>query len=294
MLENGSRLGDYEILDVLGRGQSAVTYRARNLASGGDVALKVAHPDLAPDPTFYFRFAREAALGRRLTHPSIVRVLDSGEEGELLFIAMEVVTGTLLSSELSARGRLPLLPALGIAREVADALAYAHGQGVVHRDLRPGHIMLVQGGGVKVMDLGVARDFGQVGLTRAEVRLGSPLYSAPESKDPTRLDHQSDLYSLGIILFEMLQGHPPYQALSPVEIMILHCTAPFPASSSLEVPVPRGVWELMDRLCQKQPGKRPRLAAEVVRELDRIQSLVGQRAVPTNLGTPPGRSNPQS
>lgn len=277
MLERGSRLGDYEILDVLGEGESAVTYRARRLTDATPVALKVAHRHHAADPTFYFRFAREAALGRRLNHPGIVRVPDSGEEREELFIAMELVEGTLLGDELAARGRLPLLTALGVAREVADALAHAHAQGVVHRNLKPGHIMLVRGGGAKVMDLGVARDFGQIGLTRTDVQLGSPLYSAPEAKEPARLDHQSDLYSLGIILYEMLQGRPPFTAISPVEVAILHCTAPFPRPEELEVPVPRAVWELMSRLCDKQPERRPRLAVEVVRELDRIVGLVGRR-----------------
>ncbi len=276
MLERGARVGGYEILDVLGEGQWASTYRA---AKPGEepVALKVAHPGLAEDSTFYFRFARGAALGRRLEHPNIVRVLDSGEQGDLLYIAMELVAGTLLSADIARRGTLPLARALAITRQVADALAYAHSSGVVHRDLKPGHVMLLPGDRVKVMDFGVARDYGQVGLTSAEIRLGTPLYTAPEGKDPRGLDQQSDLYSLGIVLYEMLQGKPPFHAISPVEIMVLHCTAPFPRPEALPVPVPRAVWELMDRLCRKQGSERPRSAADVVRELDRILQHVGHR-----------------
>ena len=279
MLARGSRLGDYEILDseVLGLGRSAVTYRALHVDQGIEVALKVPHAKLAADSTFYFRFLREAALGSRLDHRSIARVVDSGEIEDKLFIAMEFVDGRSVDVELARSGPMALERALKVVREVADALAHAHAHGVVHRNLKPGHLMVVPADGVKVLDFGVARDFGQVGLTSSGVFLGTPQYSAPEAADPRRLDQHSDLYSLGIILFELLQGHPPFEAASPVEIMIKHCTESLPGADAIEVPVPRAVWDLVERLCRKQPAERPRAATQVVKEIDRLLEHLARR-----------------
>jgi serine/threonine-protein kinase len=276
MMQPGDRLGHYEVLDVLGEGQAAVTYRARHASLGREVALKVPHARLISDTTFYFRFLREAALGSRLDHPAIVRVLDSGEADDQPFLAMEVAEGEPLDMVLERETTLEVKRALAVARQVADALAYAHARGVVHRNLKPGHIMLLKDGQVKIVDFGVARDYGQVGLTESGVILGSPLYGAPEAKDPRHLDHRSDLYSLGVILFEMLQGHPPFQAASPVEVAIKHCTEDFPAYSTLRVRIPRAVWDIIDRLCRKQPTERPVKGTDVAREIDRILELVSR------------------
>ncbi len=277
MLKPESRLGNYEILGVLSCGHSATTYRARHVGENLEVAMKVPHGKSLSDKTFVFRFFREAGLGAKLNHPSIPRVLESGEERGMLFMVMELVEGTPLSSELAAQQRLPLARALLVSREVAATLAYAHGAGVVHRNLKPGHIMLVEGDRVRVLDLGMARAFGQVGLTSSDVFLGTPLYTAPEAEDPRALDHRSDLYSLGMILFEMLQGRPPYDGGSPVEILIMHKNEPFPAAADLKVGVPRAVWELMDRLSRKKPEDRIQSAAAVVEEFDRILKVLASR-----------------
>jgi len=276
MLKRGDRLGHYQVVDVLGQGQAAVTYRARHVNLGTEVALKVPHARLVADTTFYFRFLREAGLGSRLDHPAIVRVLDSGEVDDQPYLAMEVAEGEPLDVVLKRDRTLPIRRALLVARAVAEALAYASARGVVHRNLKPGHIMLLRDEQVKIVDFGVARDYGQVGLTESGVILGTPLYAAPEAKDPRRLDHRSDLYSLGIILFEMLQGHPPFQALSPVEVAILHCTADFPAYPTLKVKMPKAVWDLMDWLCRKQPQERPVKGTDVAAEIDRILELVSR------------------
>ncbi len=276
MLKPESRLGNYEILGVLSCGHSATTYRARHIAKGVEVAMKVPHGKSLSDKTFVFRFFREAGLGAKLDHPGIPRVLESGEEKGMLFMVMTLVDGITLRRELAAHQKLTLNRALLVSREVAVALAYAHGAGVVHRNLKPGHIMLIEGNRVSVLDLGVARAFGQVGLTSSDVFLGTPLYTAPEAEDPRALDHRSDLYSLGIILFEMLEGRPPFGGGSPVEILINHKTAPFPAFTDLELKVPRAVWELMDRLCRKPPDDRIQAAATVVDELNRILNVLAK------------------
>jgi serine/threonine-protein kinase len=270
VLERGSRLGDYEIVAVLGRGETAYTYRAVHAKEGTEVALKVPLASALTDRTFVQRFLREAKLGSTLSHRSIVRVLDSGEVDGKLFIAMEVAEGNTLAFELAGRNPLAVVRALNWTHEVAEALAHAHASGVIHRNLKPGHIMLVPGGRVKVMDLGVARAYGEVGLTMPGVILGAPLYAAPESDDPRALDQRSDLYSLGVILFEMLQGHPPFQGGSPVQLLLMHQEQPFPALSELEVPIPRPVWELMEWMCRKDPADRPQSADEVAERIDLI------------------------
>jgi len=273
MLTAGSRLASYEILDVLGRGVSATTYRARHAKSGREVALKVPHRGSLTDSTFVVRFLQEGALGSSLTHRSIVRVLEAGEDQGLLFIAMELVDGVPLDRRLATEGALPLRDALRIAHDVAEALDFAHRKGVVHRNLKPNHVMLLAGGGVKVVDLGVARAFGDVSLTSSDVFLGAPAYAPPEADDPHALDHRSDLYSLGIILFEMIEGRLPFEADSMVELVRLHQERHFPTMKELARPVPRVVWNLMDRLCRKRPEDRPQSASEAVDKLARMLAM---------------------
>jgi serine/threonine-protein kinase len=273
VLEAGSRLGAYDIDGVLGRGRSAVTYRGHARDTGRAVALKVPHPSCLGDPTFVGRFLREGELGARLDHRSIVRVLEAGEDRGLLFIAMELVAGTTLRFELAGREPLPLVRALNTALEIADALAHAHSRQVVHRNLKPGHVMLVHGGLVKVMDFGVARSYADPQLTSPDVFLGSPAYAPPEAADPRDLDRRSDLYSLGIVLFEMLQGRPPFESASPVEVMIMHREQPLPPLRGATEEIPGEVVDLVQRLCRKDPGQRPESAAEVVAALDRALEL---------------------
>ncbi len=273
MLKPGAILGSYEIVGVLGRGEVATTYRARHLAVGREVALKVPHRGTLTDSTFVVRFLQEGALGSTLTHRGIVRVHEAGEDQGLLFIAMELVDGLPLDARLARDGPLPVREALAVVGAVADALSFAHARGVVHRNLKPNHIMLLPGGGVKVMDLGVARAYADVRLTSSDVFLGSPAYAPPEAEDPRSLDHRSDLYSLGVILFEMLEGHPPFEADSMVELARLHRERRFPALKDLRRPVPRVVWNLMDRLCAKRPDDRPQSAAEVVDKVERMLAM---------------------
>lgn len=256
MLTAGSRLASYEILDVLGRGVSATTYRARHAKSGREVALKVPHRGSLTDSTFVVRFLQEGALGSSLTHRSIVRVLEAGEDQGLLFIAMELVDGVPLDRRLATEGALPLRDALRIAHDVAEALDFAHRKGVVHRNLKPNHVMLLAGGGVKVVDLGVARAFGDVSLTSSDVFLGAPAYAPPEADDPHALDHRSDLYSLGIILFEMLEGQVPFTGSSAIEVLLKHQSEALPSPDGLPFPVPKNIWRLIEALAAKEPAQR--------------------------------------
>jgi len=270
MLKPGSRFGEYEVLDVIGQGSSAITYSAHRPGDSSLVALKVPRPQSLMDTTFVVRFLQEGALGLKLRHRSIVRVLDAGEHQGVPFLAMEFVNGTTLADHLVAGRRFPLHDALELCREVAAALAYAHRHKVVHRNLKPGHVMLLPEGRIKVMDLGVARAVGDVGMTSPNVFLGTPQYAAPEASDARHADHRCDLYSLGAILFEMLEGRPPFPARTVLELLEARRDKGFPTRESLSNPPPDPVWQLIQRLCAERPEARPQSADEVVAEIDRV------------------------
>ncbi len=256
MLQDGSRFGGYEVLTLRGRGAMATTYRARRLDDQRLVALKVPHPTFLTDPGFVVRFLQEAHLGARLRHPHIVRVLETGEVDGLPFIAMEYLEGLTLKEAIAGAGHLALRRALQVTRDVADALEHAHARGVVHRDLKPENIMLREGACLKVLDFGIAKVVGEVGLTSANMFIGSPAYSAPEMVDSSSIDHRADLYSLGVILFEMLEGHPPFTGFSAIEVLLKHRSDPLPDPAGLAHPVPREVWRLISSLLAKEPRQR--------------------------------------
>jgi serine/threonine-protein kinase len=287
-LAGGRRVGGYRVLGELGRGGMAVTYRARRRSDGHEVALKV--PRESPDPTYLERFLREGKLGETLHHPGIVRIFEAAEDHGLPFLAMELIPGRTLRAELDAApGGLPERRALEIARAIAEALDYAHGKSVVHRDLKPENIMLLPEGGLKVMDFGVARVDGQPGLTTSQIFFGSPLYAAPELVEPRTIDHRADLYSLGILLYEMLEGAPPFIHESVFKLLEMHQSSRLPDPAALPRPLPPALWAILARLCEKRPDRRYGSAQELLVDLDRLlyQDAAGQRRsrVAPALGT---------
>jgi len=259
------RVGRYRVVDELGRGGMATTYRAFRVRDRLPVALKIPHE--TGDPTYLPRFLQEGRLGETLHHPRIVRILEAGEEEGRPFLAMELIPGTTLRAVLDAEGPRPVRQALEIARDVAEALDYAHGKGVVHRDLKPENVMLLPDGTVKVMDFGVARVEGQPGLTTSRFFFGSPVYAAPEVVDPGTLDRRADLYSLGVVLFELLEGHPPFHHESVYKLLEMHQREPLPPPEELPRPLPPEVWRILVRLLAKDPEERPASAEELLVEL---------------------------
>jgi hypothetical protein len=261
---------NYAVTGVLGRGGMATTYRARRETDGATVALKVPHETCLADETFVARFLREGALGEQLHHPCIVRIFEAGEADGKPFMAMELVFGSTLKQVLREGGALPQRRALEIARSIAEALDYAHAKGVIHRDLKPENVMITDDGTVKVMDFGIARLAGQEGLTMTGLFLGTPLYAAPEMMEPTSIDHRVDLYALGIILYEMLEGTVPFSADSPYRVLEMHRQRPLPAGDELPRAVPPVVWRIIERLCAKQPEARFPSAQALLVELNRL------------------------
>jgi len=252
----GSEFAGYEIIELCGHGAMATTYRARKRSDGRLVALKVPKARFLTDASFVVRFLQEATLGTRLRHPLIVRTHETGQHDSIPFIAMELLHGMTLKEGLAASGRLATRRALQLTRDVATALEHAHAQAVVHRDLKPENIMLRAGACLKVLDFGIAKVVGEIGLTSSNMFIGSPAYSAPEMIDSSSVDHSVDLYALGIILFEMLQAYLPFTGSSPVEVLMLHRTQPLPQLDELHHPVKPEIWRLVESLTHKEPAGR--------------------------------------
>lgn len=265
----GERIGRYRIEEVLGRGGMATTYRARRVGDRKEVALKIPHE--TGDPTYAERFVREGRLGETLHHPGIVRILEAGQDGRQAFLAMELLPGHTLRELMdSAESPLPVERCLAIVREIAEALDYAHSKGVVHRDLKPENVMVLPDGALRVMDFGVARVEGQPGLTNSQFFFGSPVYAAPELVDPRTIDHRADLYSLGVLLYELLEGEPPFVHESIFKLLEMHQREPLPSPEGLPRPLPPAVWRVVARMLAKAREARYPSAQELLVELKRL------------------------
>jgi hypothetical protein len=249
-------VGPYRIERLLGRGGFSDTFLARHGDSGREVALKVPHIHRVDDAEFRARFYQEAQLGARLIHPNLVRILDPGHKTGRPYLAMEYLPGQALDERLKVAGQLALPEALTIAQGVAAAMAHAHAHGVVHRDLKPGNIMLTALG-PKVMDLGIARIMDAATVTSTYAFLGTPLYAAPEAQFKTHVGPAADRYSLGVILFHMLAGAPPFHGETPFEILNRHRTDPAPDLLELRPDAPPVLARLVARLLEKEADQRP-------------------------------------
>ena len=215
--------GRYELSHLVARGGMAEVYRAHDRLLDRPVALKVLFPELSVDRSFVERFRREAQAAANLSHPNIVPVFDWGEDNGTYFIVMEFVDGRALSSILRTAGPLHPDRAAEIAADVAGALAYAHRHGVVHRDVKPGNVLITEEGTVKVTDFGIARAINtEESLTQTGAVMGTATYFSPEQAEGMGVDARSDIYSLGVVLFEMVTGRPPFLGDTPVAVASKH------------------------------------------------------------------------
>ncbi len=262
-------VGGYEIVSVLGRGAMGTTFLANRTRDGLPVALKLPHEHLLDNPEFVGRFLREGSLGSTLHHPNIIRVLEANQADNRPFIAMELLHGQTLEKILRSKGHLPLRDALEIARNVALALDYGRLKGIVHRDLKPENIMILDNGGLKILDYGIARIMDLPGLTSSGAYLGTPSYSAPESAGSADVDQQSDLYSLGIILYRCLIGTLPFFSNNPLEILDMHRSRPLPPFPP-ESNISDSVFHLVQKLTEKHKADRFKNAESFLIELNRI------------------------
>jgi eukaryotic-like serine/threonine-protein kinase len=263
-------LGRYKVLKELGRGAMGVVYLGKDPTIQRFVAIKTMRLDEIDDDEklqdFKARFFREAESTGRLSHPNIVTIYDAGEEQNLGFIAMELLEGTPLKQYARKPNLLPPKDVLSILATVADALDYAHQQGVVHRDIKPANIMITKDQTVKVMDFGIAK-MASSSKTQTDIVLGTPTYMSPEQIAGKKVDGRSDIFSLGTVLFELLAGQPPFTAdnLSALLFTITH--NPHPAIQSIRKDLPPMVQEILDRALQKELPQRYRRAGEFAQDL---------------------------
>lgn len=253
-------LGRYEIVGVLGRGGMATVYRARHPGLGQDVAIKVLHSHLAADPSFVGRFQTEARAVAALRHPNIIRVLDFDAVNDTYFIVMEFVDGETLAdhtARLVAEGRRPSAEeTLRMFTPLCSALDYAHRQGMIHRDIKPSNILLTREGDPVLTDFGIARILGGTRYTMTGFVVGSAHYMSPEQAQDLTSDPRSDLYSLGVVLFETLTGRVPFEGDTTATVLLKHLTAPVPAARTLNPDLPEGIEEIMVKALAKDPNDR--------------------------------------
>jgi tRNA A-37 threonylcarbamoyl transferase component Bud32/tetratricopeptide (TPR) repeat protein len=281
--------GRYAIERELGAGGMATVYLAQDLKHRRRVALKVLRPELAA-ALGRERFLREVTTTANLRHPHILPLFDSGEAGEFLFYVMPVVEGESLRDRLAREKQLPLEDALQIAREVADALHYAHTHGVIHRDIKPANILLDNGHAV-VADFGIARAVtaaGSEALTETGLGLGTPLYMSPEQGAGEHLDGRSDQYALGCVLYEMLAGEPPFTGRTAQAILARRLTDPVPPLRTVRESVPVHVEQVINRALSKAPADRFATARQFAEALAEPGARVAQAPGPKS-GAHPGR-----
>ncbi len=246
--------GRYEILAVLGRGGMGTVYSARDRAIDETVALKVLRPEIADSPEFKQRFSTEVRLARRVTHPIVCRIHEYGEDGGLRFLVMELVQGQDLRRMLSEG---PLAPerALEIAIQAADGLQAIHAAGIVHRDLKTANLMVDGAGGIKLMDFGIAKavEGGGKAAAPSGYIVGTPEYMSPEQGRGRPVDARSDIYSLGVVVYELFTGRVPFHADTPIATLMLHVEAPPPLDDPA---LPPAVVAVLRRALAKDPGDR--------------------------------------
>ena len=262
---NGQRLGKYVLDQPIGRGGMATVYRGHDAALNRPVAIKVLDPATTADPGAVERFRREAILAANLEHPHIVPVYDVQEAEGLWYIAMRYVPGESLRDILNREGALPLDRIGRILRPVAAALDYAHSHGVVHRDIKPGNILVDPNGHVVLTDFGIARSGADAHLTRAGQVMGTADYLAPEQIRGDEASGASDLYSLGVVLYEMLTGTPPFVGDHPAETLYKQVNDPPPPLRSRNPTLPAALQPVIDRALHKMPALRYPTGADLVR-----------------------------
>jgi serine/threonine protein kinase/beta-lactam-binding protein with PASTA domain len=264
--------GRYRVEEELGRGGMAKVYRGNDTVLGRPVAVKILAPQFADDPSFVDRFRREAQAAARLNHPNLVSVYDTGSDDGIHFIVMEYVEGKTLADYLTGGGRIMPQRAIEIAEAVSQALTAAHAQGVIHRDIKPGNIMITPSGDVKVADFGIARMIASAEtIAQTAAVLGTAAYLSPEQAQGQPVDQRSDLYSLGCVLYEMVAGRPPFTGDSPVAVASKQVLEQPVPPSRLNPDVSPQLDAVIMRTLAKNPANRYESAEEFRRDLERAR-----------------------
>jgi serine/threonine protein kinase/Tfp pilus assembly protein PilF len=263
--------GRYEIIEELGKGGMGKIYRAFDRKIDVEVALKLVKSEIAADKKTVERFRNELRLAREIAHRNVCRMFDLNEEKGIYYITMEYVPGEDLKSFIQRAAPLSTGKAVSIAKQVCAGLAEAHRLGVVHRDLKPGNIMIDKGGNAKIMDFGIARSLHAKGITGAGMMIGTPEYMSPEQVEGKDVDERSDIYSLGIILYEMLTGRVPFEGDTPFTVGVKHKSEMPKDPRDINAQIPEDLDRLILRCLEKDRDKRYRSAGDLRLELEKIE-----------------------
>jgi serine/threonine-protein kinase len=274
-LRPGDELSHYRIEELVARSGMASIYRATDMHTGQPVAVKIPHPDMEADPVLFDRFNREIEIGEKLDHPGVMKVLDRGEPGRV-YMVMEWVDGRLLRRVLAESRKLPAERASAIVIAICDALDYIHRNGVVHRDLKPENIMIDSQDGIKLIDFGIAGKAGARRLTFGKLSqiAGTPDYISPEQVKGKRGDGRSDIYSLGVILYEMLTGTTPFEGPNPFAVMNDRLVNNPVPPRELNPEISPQLQEVIYRSMEREPQNRYSTANEFAWDLEHPDEVV--------------------
>lgn len=259
----------YELVEFIGNGGMALVYRAIDHRTGHSVAVKILRPEFNQDAEFLGRFEREATTASRMSHHNIVNLLDVGQDGEYRYLVMEFVRGKTLKDVIQDRGALAPEVAGQIAIRILSALQHAHKNGIIHRDIKPQNILVHSDGHIKVADFGIARVAGSSTISRSDSVMGSVHYFSPEQARGEEVTFASDLYSVGVVLYEMLTGQPPFDGDTPVAIALQHINGKAQPMHEINAAVPPAMERVVEKAMEKRPEKRYQSALEMAQDLQR-------------------------
>ena len=273
-MSNKLLLGRYEIIEKIGEGGMSVVYKAKDRLLNRYVAIKILRPEFVKDEQFVENFRKESQAAAGLSHPNIVNVYDVGKEGNIHFIVMELIDGKPLSQVIDEKGRLDYKEAISIARQVASALSLAHKNQIIHRDVKPHNILITSTGTAKLADFGIARAVSKASIAEgSEKIMGSVHYFSPEQARGAYVDERSDIYSLGIVLYEMLTGKVPFDGDNPISIALMHINDPMPSVSSQVPGIPPQLEKVIEKATDKYQSNRYKTADEMIEDLDNIDFI---------------------
>ena len=276
-------LSKYDVLEKIGEGGMGIVYKANQKSMRRIVALKILSPKYSSKDRYVVQFIKEARAAGALNHPNIIQVHDVGTENDIHYFSMELIEGATCMQILKEQGVFKVGEALEIIRQIAKALEYAHGQRLIHQDIKPDNIMIGENNLVKLADLGISKTFDEVESEEGPKRvMGTPHYMAPEAALGKKIDHRVDIYALGATLYQLLTGKTPYSGTSATDVLKAHVMDPLPAIEDLNPDVPPDICGLVERMLAKKPEDRYQSAAEVVEEIQRHQ--LGHGLGTTRLG----------
>lgn len=273
-MSNRLLAGRYELIEKIGEGGMAVVYKGRDRLLNRYVAIKILRPEFTKDEAFIENFKKESQAAAGLTHPNIVSVYDVGKEGNINFIVMELVEGKTLSQLIEEKGRLDYREAIEITRQVASALSLAHRNHIIHRDVKPHNILITNTGVAKLADFGIAKAVSNATLIDGNNKvMGSVHYLSPEQARSSYVDERTDIYSLGIVLYEMLTGEVPFDGDNPVSIALMHINDPITPPSQLAAGIPPQLEKVVMKATDKYQSNRYKSADEMIQDLDNIDFI---------------------